>query len=421
MSILSILNELAADTSRLAKESILKREKNNELLKLVIVATLDPYINYYQKKIPDHIPAGIRDLAWGLGMLDQLKNRSVTGHAAIDSLQKTLNHLNKADAEVLTRVVIHDLKCGVSDSTVNKIWPGLIPTFEVMTCHKDISGIKYPAFAQTKMDGARCHLHFDGKEAVAYARSGKVFKLNGALDEAAKLMMQAGETFDGELLFTDSDGNILPRKTSNGIANKATKGTISEAEASRVVFVVWDIVDFTSKIPYDQRLTTLNTRFRDLFNANFTTNIWMVKNVVVNSVDEAQAFYEGERANGQEGAILKNMKTLWAPKRTKDQGKMKAEEEADLVVIDWELGTGKNSERMGNLICATADGKCVVGVGTGFSDKDRDDGFKIGEIVTVMYNEIIKDKKSDTYSLFLPRFIERRFDKKIANKFEELK
>ena len=421
MSILKILNELAADNSRLAKEAILKREKDNQLLKDVIEATLNPYINYYQKKIPEYTTIGTSDLDWGLAQLDDLVHRKVTGHAAIDWLKSTLSNLNAADAVVLERIIERDLKCGVSDSTVNKIWPGLIPTFEVMTCHKDISGIKYPAFAQTKMDGARCHLFFDGHKAIAYARSGKVFELHGALTAAAKIMMKAGETFDGELLFTDKNGKILDRKTSNGFANKANKGTISEEEAARVVFVVWDIVDFSSTIPYQDRLKELNIRFKDAFQAQLNSNIHMVKNVVVNNEEEAYAFYSGERALKQEGAILKNMNTKWVPTRTKDQGKMKAEEEADLEVIGWEYGTGKNKERMGNLICATSDRKMVVGVGTGFSDAERDQGFNVGDIVTVRYNEIIKDKKSDTFSLFLPRFIERRFDKKVANKFEELK
>lgn len=421
MSILSILNELAADNSRLAKEAILLREENNQLLKAVLVAALDPYINYYQKKIPAYKPEGKPALSWALDGLTELKTRAVTGNAAIMWLQNILSSLDKSDAEVIERIIGRDLKCGVSDSTVNKIWPGLIPTFDVMTCHKDTSGIKFPAFAQTKMDGARCHLFFDGKNATAFARSGKEFKLFGALDEAARVMMESGETFDGELLFTDANGKILDRKTSNGIANKANKGTISDEEARRAIFVVWDIVDFTSTIPYSNRLTTLNVRFRDAFQAQLKTNIHMVKNVVVNSHEEAIAFYDGERKLGEEGAILKNMSTLWVPKRTKDQGKMKAEEEADLEVIGWELGTGKNSERMGNLVCATSDRKLVVGVGTGFSDEEREKGFTIGSIVTVRYNEIIKDKKSDTFSLFLPRFIERRFDKKVANKFEELK
>jgi ATP-dependent DNA ligase len=271
------------------------------------------------------------------------------------------------------------------------------------------------------MDGARCHLHFDGKEATAYARSGKIFKLQGALNEGALLHMKEGETFDGELLFLNEDGTIMDRKSSNGIANKALKGTVSENEASRVIFVAWDIVDFTSKISYKDRFKTLYDRFFDALSLGLTCNFRLVRSIIVENQEEAYEFYKKQRADKQEGAILKNLNAKWEPKRTKDQGKMKAEEEADLKIVGWEYGTGKNSERMGNIVCSTADHKLIVNVGTGFSDEERDQEWPIGSIVTVRYNEVIKDRNSATYSLFLPRFIERRFDKKVANKFEELK
>ena len=419
--ILSILNEIAADNSRLAKEAILKREIDNELLKAVILAAYNPYINYFQKKIPEATSTGKFSLIDALRELDVLSNRTLTGHAAIDYLTAVLSNISADDAEVIKRIVGRDLKCGFSESTANKVWPNLVPTFDVMTCHKDISSITYPAIAQTKMDGARCHLHYDGKEATAYARSGKIFKLHDALNNAASIIMQPGETCDGELLFLNKDGSIMDRKTSNGFANKALKGTISEAEAAQVIFVVWDIVDFTSKIEYKDRFKALYDRFFDSIQLGFKINCRLVRSEIVDNQEEAYQFYEKQRADKQEGAILKNLKGKWEPKRSKDCGKMKAEEEADLEIIAWEYGTGKNKNRMGNLVVATSDRKLVCGVGTGFSDTERDEEWVVGSIVTVRYNEIIKDKKSDTYSLFLPRFIERRFDKKVANKFEELK
>lgn len=421
MSILNILNELAADNSRLAKEAILKCEKNNELLKEVFVAAYNPYINYYQKKIPEYTSKGSFSLKQALDALDVLKQRKLTGNAAIAYLTEILTNISKDDAEVIERIIGRDLKCGCSESTANKIWPGLIPTFDVMTCHKDISGISYPAYAETKMDGARCHLYFDGVNATAFARSGKEFKLNGVFDESCSKIMQPGETLDGELLFTDKDGKILDRKTSNGLANKANKGTISEEEAARAIFVAWDVVDFTSTVPYNVRFDDLIARLKKT-----KGKIRLVNYVLVASLEEALAFYDEQRKNGEEGAILKNMNTLWVPKRTKDQGKMKAEEEADVIVVGYKLGKvgSKYEGLLGSLECETSDGKLSVNVSgmdedVRFSEQDLDNW--IGSIITVRYNEVIKDKKSEKYSLFLPRFIERRFDKKVANKFEELK
>jgi hypothetical protein len=425
MSILDILNELAADNSRLAKEAILKRESDNALLKQVIIATLNPYVNYFIKKIPAYTPSNITNsrLPDALTLLNDLSSRKVTGNAAAEHLAMTLSILNKDDAQVIERIIDRDLKCGVNESTVNKVYNNLLPTFDVMLSHKDISGIKYPAYAQTKMDGARGHLVWDGKNAVLWSRQGKQFKLGNVFDQTMFAMFGEKEmvTLDGELLFTDNDGNILDRKTSNGIANKANKGTISDDDTANAIFVCWDIVDFSGTLKYMLRWDSLRKIWREGYGHMNKVNIHLVNSCVVKSEEEAYEFYDLQIADGQEGAILKNMDAVWQPKRTKDLGKMKAEEEADLIVVGFNWGTGKFTGKMGSLICQTSDGKLEVNV-SGFEDADRAQTDEwVGKIIAVTYNAVIKKKNSETYSLFLPRYAETRFDKKVANKFEELK
>lgn len=420
MSILAILDELDDTDSRLKKEAILTREKNNALLRKVVKATLDPTINYYIKKIPNYkinkSGKGIA-LEFAIDTLNDLSSRRITGNAAIDFLRDTLEALHFVDAAVLERIVERDLKCGVNEATINKIWAGMIPTFDVCLAHKDTSFITYPAFAQVKMDGARCHLMWDGKDAKLFSRNGKQFDVGDVFNQTASLLMKDGETWDGELLFFEN-GKALDRKTSNGIANKALKGTISTAEAAKAVFVCWDIVDVTSTIPYAERWVDLSSRF-----LTDMGNFKLVDSKVVNSAEEAQGFYLDMIALKEEGAILKNFDFKWEPKRVKGMGKVKAEEDADLRVVGWEEGTGRNEGRLGALVCETSCGGLRVNVGSGFSDQQRDqfDQNIIGKIITVRYNQIVDDKNKSTKSLFLPRFIELREDKDIANTLGELK
>lgn len=115
----------------------------------------------------------------------------MTGNAAINTLGWILTNCSVEDAEVIARIVDRDLRCGASESTPNKVWPGIVPTFDVMLSHKDISGTKYPAYAQMKMDGARCHLYFDGVNCTAFTRSGKEIMLMGKFDATAAHMMDA--------------------------------------------------------------------------------------------------------------------------------------------------------------------------------------------------------------------------------------
>ena len=120
-----ILTDLESNNSRLYKENVLEQNKDNDELKLVLKAALDPYTQYYQRKIPKYErkeDQPIKSLGWALEGLKTLTSREYTGNAAIEQLQKILSVLTEENAEVIKRVVTKDLKCGVSIATVNKIF-----------------------------------------------------------------------------------------------------------------------------------------------------------------------------------------------------------------------------------------------------------------------------------------------------------
>jgi ATP-dependent DNA ligase len=421
MSILDILNELASVSNRSAKEAILKREQYNSDLKKVIVAALNPYVNYYIKKI-DHEPSCTGSIGIGQAILEleNLTQRKVTGNAAKAFLNSILDACSKDDAEVVRRIIERDLKCGINVSTVNKIWHALVPTFDVMLADTDKSKIKFPAYAQVKMDGVRCHIYWDGNQALAFSRNGKPIDHKGKLNESARMLMSVGQTWDGELVCVNDDNTFMNRQTSNGIINKAIKGTITEDEADKIIFTTWDIVDFTSTIPYEKRLRSLTEAFDR--NGSSAKKFRLIDNRMVSNMRQAEECFKEALMNGEEGIILKNIHSMWQPKRVKDLCKFKAEAEADLRVIGWEYGTGKNANRLGNLILGTDDGQLKVSVGTGFSDAQRDEYTQdaiMGKIVTVKYNTKIRDEFG-AWSLFLPRFVEVRFDKDETNTINEL-
>ena len=436
--ILSILDRVGADNSRKHKETVLKANANNSLLKHVALAAYDPFVNYWIIKIPEaENSAGLAgcDLAWALSQVESIKNREVTGNAALMHLKKILCSVSPEDAEVVRRIIGRDLRCGVGVSTINKIWPGLIPTYDVCLAHHDCSGITFPAYAQVKFDGGRCHIKRSKNGSVALSRNGKELSLHGVFDELIKSFVGVDETLDGEIVFRDAKGNLLPRKTSNGLFNKAVKGTLSAEEASRATYIVWDIVDYTSTIPYDIRIGRLNEAWNKLVPSTDPKvrhelakklHIWVAETIVVNSMEEANAFYEKCISYGHEGSILKNIKFLWEPKRIKGVGKMKAEEEADLRIIGWYHGEpGKKFEfGLGGFVMTTEDEIIEVNVGSGFDDEFRlqkDFDKYVGRIGTIKYNQRIKADSGKKESLFLPRFIEIREDKDYANTANELK
>jgi DNA ligase-1 len=137
----------------------------------------------------------------------------------------------------------------------------------------------------------------------------------------------------------------------------------------------------------------------------------------VDNYEQCEEIFQSALDDGEEGIIVKNGDSPWEDKRSKFQVKMKAELEADLLVEQITYGTGKYETMIGSLQCTTKDGSLKVNVGSGLSDEQR--GMMpsefIGKIVSVKYNEKIKDKNSEHWSLFLPIFQELRLDKTEAD------
>jgi ATP-dependent DNA ligase len=444
VEVFDILTQLQLRNSRLFKESVLEKNKDNFLLKRVLIAALDPYTQYYQRKIPKYKQREdqpIKSLEWALEGLKSLTNRDYTGNAAIEQLQRILSLLTKDNAEVIKRVVTKDLKCGVSIATVNKIFgKGFIETYPCMLAsafnQKAFEAIKYPALVQTKMDGMRANIIIDSEGIVdVRSRNGKQISLSGHFDEFVKKVFYKsptlanldvfhGAVLDGELLVLDeNDLFILERKTGNGILNKAVKGTISPEETKRVRFECWDMIpleDFKKgicEIPYFDRVAVLEKRMEEVYNAQENHLIGILKTETVGSYADCEEIFNEALEAGEEGIIVKNGDSPWEDKRSKYQVKMKAELEADLLVESTIEGSGKYEGLVGSLSCTTKDGSLKVNVGSGLSDEQRkmDPDEFIGKIISVKYNEKIKDKNSEHWSLFLPIFQELRLDKTIPD------
>ena len=442
--ILDILEDLASNNSRLYKEKILTLNQNNETLKSVILLALDPFVNFYIRKIPDYtlnlVSKKQDTLDQAMLRLKLLSQRTLTGNAGIEHLKIVLESVSPVDAKVIERIIAKDLKCGVSEATVNKIWPGLIPSYPCMLAsaydQKLVERVRWPAFAQLKMDGMRFNAIVKNGKVEFRSRNGKVINIpNPTLEIPFRKMAEwYGEdmVFDGELTVVDAAGATLDRKTGNGILNKAVKGTMSDAEALLVRATVWDAISRpgfeagVENIKYNERLSRLyeclsqmQTKDRQL--SHLVTLVYTKK---IADEYEAKKIFEEFLAEGQEGIILKTQEGIWENKRSKSLIKFKGELECDLRVVGWEEGTGKNVGRLGALVLESDCGGIRVNVGTGFSDADRlgiNSANSVGRIVAVKYNARITDKTSSTASLFLPVFVEFRSDKTEAELAKDIK
>ena len=88
--ILNILDEINSSASRLHKEAVLTREKDNAELREAFRLAYDPYTQFYIRKIPDHKPQGKDSLMSAMSRLNLLSSRTVTGNAGIEHLKIVL-------------------------------------------------------------------------------------------------------------------------------------------------------------------------------------------------------------------------------------------------------------------------------------------------------------------------------------------
>lgn len=441
MSVNNILKLLESDQSRIFKEEILQKNRDNETLKRVFSMALDPLTNFHIKKIPAFSSSGLQtlELEEALNKLSALSSRKVTGNAAINFLQNILSSLNEDDADVIVKIIRRDLRCGVSVATTNKVWENLVFTYPCLLCspydEKTVKKINWPAIGQMKEDGLRFNAIVDNNSCSFFSRKGQPIELldPSFYEEFIALANGQSVVFDGELV-AYRDGNLLPRKESNGLANKAIKGTVTEEESKLFQAVLWDEIpleDFKKghcPITCEHRLESLTEKINRLYTDEYTllsvlrsgfVRVKLIETFICNSLDEAQEKFQFYLRQRREGIIIKNKTSLWSDTRSREQIKLKAEQECDLRVIGWnygEVGT-KNEHRLGSLQCSSEDGAVVVNI-SGFSDEERNTitaENSIGKIVAVLYNERIKKKNGGADSLFLPRIVEFRLDKIVAD------
>jgi hypothetical protein len=434
MNINEFLNSLAENASRNFKIDQLNANSDNETLREVIRLALDPFTQFYQRKIPEYTTDKHQtSLDQAMLALYDLKERVVTGNAAIEYLRMLLSSVSADDAKVLERIIAKDLKCGVDVSTANKVWSGLIPEYPCMLCspfeQKLVDKIKFPAYAQMKMDGMRFNAIVRDGKVEFRSRNGKQILLLGNLEaEFAALAGNVDCVFDGELLVMDDmTMQFADRQTGNGILNKANKGTISAEDAAKVHATVWDLIPYVAFVdgycltPYAKRFSTLQAIVDKQKSAG--KKIWTVTSTIVETLEQAQEIFQGYLADGYEGIILKDGAGEWEDKRSKTQIKFKGELECDLKIVAVEEGKGKAVGMLGAIICESADGIVKVNVGSGFNDAQRKQYWKenlVDKIVAVKYNSRIKNKVGEE-SLFLPVFIELRDDKDVADNSKVIK
>lgn len=440
MKLHEIFAELESTPGSLDKLAILKKNQGNLALKNAFRLAYNPQTNFYiTVDKSEHLDSGTKYLTEDI-LLDveqKLNGREVTGNAAREYLYTVLSKLTKEDQIILKRIINRDLECGASLGSAEKTWKGLIPSFPVMLADKFNDKTALPFYkAQTKPGAKKniaVQLKCDGGRAAAmietglvslFTRNGNEVTVHNRFDFLAKY---EGYVIDGEILSVGKDGKFRDRKTSNGIYNKAVRGTISKEEAATLHFVVWDMIplaDFRkgkSNIPYRDRFANVTEVVADS-SAKNKEAISLVASKEIDTIDEAMDFYADRLREGEEGAMLKLLDAPWEDRRSKAVLKLKEIKDATLLCVGVKPHS-KNPNLIGSLECITSCGLLEVSIGTGLSgeDRERDPEYFLDKLIDMKYNQLILGRDSTIYSMFLPVYRSIREDVAEADTLEKLK
>lgn len=441
MSVLSILNQVAATPKKTEKEAILKANADNSALKQAFYLAYQPTLNFYTKTIPPIMPkTGATVFDDDLLTLDHafeqlvtvIAKRKLTGKLATNFIGNLLAQLSADDAEVLSRVILRDLRVDCSEGTANKVWKGLILDVPYMRCSlpKEVDLKAFPwltgVYSQLKSDGSFTNVNLYEDGAVEFmTRNGNIYPNDGFEDIIADFQRAPtkGQQLHGELLVY-KDGELLERAEGNGILNKLQKGKNKLPEGHTIKFVAWDMIPIEEAKPKNKYEVPYRVRLAALEAQNFSGNVEVVETRVVHTIREAYEHYQEQLALGLEGTILKDPDAIWEDTTSKKQVKFKLEVVVDLECYGFTAGKGKRANTFGAAMLRTRDGKLTVNC-SGFKDKDlaeiaADMDAYTNTIFAVASNSLTKMRKDGTRSLFLPRFIEARTDKLEADSLAEV-
>ena len=422
-----IIRRLEEHNSRLNKEAILADAVElglDEFFDGVRMA-LDPLVTFGIKQVPVKDWDEGQGLAWPVfvDLTNKLQNRELTGHAARDAVQIAMQIATQAQwNDWYRRILIKDLRCGVSEKTVNKVAKNhpqyQVPVFSCMLAHdsanheKKMTGKKQ---IQTKLDGIRTLLIIHdrhGKKIEMFSRNGKQFHNFDHIIEEIRMVLKDYPVPYPLVL----DGEIMSANFQDLMRQVHRKENVAAGDAVLHLFDTVPLGCFQKGYwdkPQNFR-SEITRAWAEQHNAvlqHVTALSW--ETVDLDTPEGEARFVELNRAAvkaGHEGVMIKSVDAPYECKRSHSWLKAKPFIEVTLEVTAVEEGTGRNAGRLGALVCAGQDdGKDIrVNVGSGFTDDNRSEFWNtrdavVGNLVEVRADAVTQNQDG-TYSLRFPRF-----------------
>lgn len=438
------IHDLESSDSRLHKERVIEKafmaaklgSSSAQIFLFNCYLAYNPFYTYNIKQVPETENIVGQPNPWPQfwALCEALRTRSVTGNHMRQMVEECSRQFDSQEwNDMCRRVLIKDLRCGISEKTLNKILGKSDWAIPVFTCQLATDSADHPnkmtgrARIECKLDGVRVLAVIDNNGAVTlYSRNGKVFEnfsviedqlIGNALEIKRVLANGAPIVLDGEIV----------GESFQTLMKQARRKRDANANDSKFYVFDWVSLDAFKRgsqiqLSQERRSEKLEL-LRPLLDSNPSVRIMPGIEVDLDtSVGKStmQKFAQDAVAEGFEGIMIKNLQAHYECKRSSNWMKWKPTITVDLEVVNLEEGTGRNLGRLGALVCEGSDNgrHITVNVGSGLSDSDRDEFWNyhvngnniVGQIVEVEADAVTQNQDG-SYSLRFPRFVRfRGFD-----------
>jgi len=239
--------------------------------------------------------------------------------------------------------------------------------------------IKFPCYAQRKLDGVRC-LAISGKG--LYSRTGKAFPhmdhIRTEINSLPKGTILDGELYSDTLNFQEIVGLVK-------------KETLKPADAPKMTQIYLCVYDTVMDGTNEQR----NAWLTDLFKTHKFKALKLLPTDVANNLDDVKKLHAEYVADGYEGLILRNKAGLYkVGHRSADLQKYKEFKDDEYKIVGFKEGDGIEKGCV-IWVCETKDKK-PFSVRPRGTHEQRAEAFKtaskaVGKKLTVRFQELTED------------------------------
>lgn len=430
--IFGIMNQIATQSSKSVKETILKTHESDMKFREALIFLLNPYIvtGISTRKINKKIALSLEELSVEplltdlSDVINYLMKNNTGKDVNINNIQIFIERQESEEIQTFVKkFVTKDLKLGISEKTVNKVYGAdTIPTFAVQLAEsfaKKGDKLKGLFYITLKLDGNRCISIVSEDGVKFFSRSGKPVEGLVELEEQFKTLPRG--VYDGELLLKNTKN--LPSAELFQLTQKTVR---KDGEKKGLDFHIFDILSIDefkagkSKRIYSQRRNTLDIVISNLVEREKTKNITVLPVLYVGEDKNViPAYTQLMEEKGYEGIMINTANGLYQSKRVVDLLKVKTMHTADLLCVSVEKAIDGQFEGLMSRVNVEYKGG-LTGVGSGFTLEQRKHFIEnpddiIGKIIEIQFFEETKDEKTEQPSLRFPVFKCIREDKGVED------